>query len=503
MNGLIEGLRQQAVAKPDAVALRSRHQQLSFADLLVAVEQAALQLQSLQLQAIGLYLDNGIDWIVFDLAALSTGISVVPLPRFFSDTQITHAIADANLDGIVFDRALPSAVNACGNALPGFSDSRVQRIESSLVRPARKSSTLAKISYTSGSTGTPKGIQLDVELIEQTVASLCQAIGDLDIKTHLSVLPYATLLENIAGVYVPLLLGCCVHAEPSADVGLTDLLGLDPAKLQACFNRVQPDSMIITPQLLDVLCQLVDNAAISPGSLVFVAVGGARVAPALLQRARRVGIPAYEGYGLTEFASVATLNTPQNDRVGSVGKPLPGVNLELAGDGEICLAREPLTGVQGEQRELVKTGDFGSIDEDGFIYVHGRKSNLIVLANGRNVAPEWIEAELNASALIGQSYVFSESGERVAALIASSAPDAAIDAEILRINGELPAYARLHQWHRLTTPFSREQQTLTANGRLKRCQIEQQLPGLLAQAPVSPRKARNHTQFSLQESKSC
>ena len=240
MNGLIERLRQQAVAKPDAVALRSRDQRLSFADLLVAVEQAALQLQSLQLHSIGLYLDNGIDWIIFDLAALSTGTSVVPLPRFFSETQITHAIADANLDGIVFDRALPSAVNACGIALPGFSDCRLQCIESSLVRPARKPSTLAKISYTSGSTGTPKGIQLDVELIEQTVASLCQAIADLDIKTHLSVLPYATLLENIAGVYVPLLLGRCVHAEPSADVGLTDLLGLDPAKLQACLTGSNP-----------------------------------------------------------------------------------------------------------------------------------------------------------------------------------------------------------------------------------------------------------------------
>jgi long-chain acyl-CoA synthetase len=467
------------------------------------VEQARLQLQSLQLHSIGLYLDNGIDWIIFDLAALAAGISVVPLPRFFSATQIAHAITDANLDGVVFDRELPPGVNARGSALPGFSDSRLQCIESSLVRPARKSSTLAKISYTSGSTGTPKGIQLDVELIEQTVVSLCRAIGDLDIKTHLSILPYATLLENIAGVYVPLLLGRCVHAEPSADVGLTDLLGLDPAKLQACFNRVQPDSMIITPQLLDLLCQLVDNAAISPGSLVFVAVGGARVAPALLQRARRVGIPAYEGYGLTEFASVATLNTPQNDRVGSVGKPLPGVNLELAGDGEICLAREPLTGVQGEQRELVKTGDFGSIDEDGFIYVHGRKSNLIVLANGRNVAPEWIEAELNASALIGQSYVFSESGERVAALIASSAPDAAIDAEILRTNDELPAYARLHQWHRLATPFSREQQTLTANGRLRRCQIEQQLPVLLKHQPPIALTAHSHSQISLQESKSC
>jgi len=504
MNGLIERLRQQAAASPHAIALRSRDQHLSFAELVCAVEQATLQLQSLQLRSIGLYLDNGIDWIIFDLAALAAGISVVPLPRFFSAAQIAHAIIDANLDGVVFDRQLPPGASACGIALPGFSNSRLQCIETTPepgpVPAQPRLSTLAKISYTSGSTGAPKGVELDVECIEQTVNALCQAIGDLDIKTHLSILPYATLLENIAGIYVPLLLGRCVHAEPSADVGLSDVLGLDPSQLLACFNRVRPNSMIITPQLLDLLCQLVESAAINPGSLVFVAVGGARVAPDLLLRARRAGIPAYEGYGLTEFVSVATLNTPQQDRVGSVGKPLPGVEVVVAGDGEICLARVPATGIR--QRYL-RTGDFGSIDDDGFVHVHGRKSNLIVLANGRNIAPEWIEAELNASPLIAQSFVFSESGERLAALLTTSAPDAAIDAEIICINRELPAYARLHQWHRLATPFSRDKQTLTANGRLRRRQISRQLPRLLTQMPSTVPVVLNHSRISIAERKSC
>jgi len=512
MNRLIERLREQATASPNAIALRSRDQHLSFGELACAVEQASLQLQSLHTHSIGLYLDNGIDWIIFDLAALAAGISVVPLPRFFSATQIAHAISDANLDGVVFDRELPPGASACGIALPGFSGSRLQRIETTHV-PAQprqvtlERETLAKISYTSGSTGAPKGVELDVECIEQTVNALCQAIGDLDIKTHLSILPYTTLLENIAGIYVPLLLGRCVHAEPSAEVGLSDVLGLDPSQLRVCFNRVRPNSMIITPQLLDLLCHLVESAAINPGSLVFVAVGGARVAPDLLLRARRAGIPAYEGYGLTEFVSVATLNTPQQDRVGSVGKPLPGVEVVVAGDGEICLARVPATGIPGIRQRYLRTGDFGSIDDDGFVHVHGRKSNLIGLANGRNVAPEWIEAELNASSLIAQSFVFCENGERLAALLTISAPDAdndaAVDAEIMHINDGLPAYARLQQWHRLTTPFSREQQTLTANGRLRRRQISQQLPRLLSQIPSNMLEAINHNPNLLAESNPC
>ena len=521
MNSLIAQLLKRCAVQPDDDALRSRDLRLSYAELMDAVEHATEQFRSLELRRIGLYLDNGLDWIIFDLAALAAGITAVPLPRFFSAAQIVHAIDDANLDGIIFDRELPPGVTASGVALPGFSDSRIQCIEignrdmgnretgndslapRSPETPASSTSAPARISYTSGSTGAPKGVELGADFIEQTATSLCQAIADLDINVHLSILPYATLLENIAGIYVPLLLGRCVHAEPAADVGLNDALGLDPAKLVTCFNRVRPNSLIITPQLLELLCQLVENAAINPDCLVFVAVGGARVAPTLLQRARQAGIPAYEGYGLTEFASVATLNTPRNDRVGSVGKPLPGVSVSVAADGEICLARDLPCETEKGRQVLVRTGDLGSIDGDGFVQLHGRKSNLIVLANGRNVSPEWIEAELNASPLILQSYVFSDNGEQLVVLLASSATDAALETAINCINQDLPAYARVCEWHRLKTPFSRAAQTLTANGRLRRQQIAQQLPQLLSRGDAPLTTDRSHDRISLQESNPC
>ena len=511
MNSLIAQLLKRCAAQPDADAVRSRDLRLSYAELMDAVANATEQVRSLGLRRIGLYLDNGLDWIIFDLAALAAGITAVPLPRFFSVAQIAHAIDDANLDGIVFDRELPIGVIASGIALPGFSDSRIQCIESrhaklaprSLETPASSTPAPARISYTSGSTGAPKGVELGADFIEQTATSLCQAIADLDINVHLSILPYATLLENIAGIYVPLLLGRCVHAEPAADIGLNDVLGLDPAKLVTCFNRVRPNSLIITPQLLELLCQLVDNAAINPDCLEFVAVGGARVAPTLLQRARQAGIPAYEGYGLTEFGSVAMLNTPRNDRVGSVGKPLPGVSVSVTEDGEICLARDLHCETEKGRQALVRTGDLGSIDGDGFVQLHGRKSNLIVLANGRNVSPEWIEAELNASSSILQSYVFSDDGEQLAVLLASSATDAELETTINCINQDLPAYARVREWHRLTTPFSRVAQTLTANGRLRRQQIAQQLPQLLSPGNVSPTPGRSGDRFSFQESNPC
>ena len=233
---------------------------------------------------------------------------------------------------------------------------------------------------------------------------------------------------------------------------------------------------------------LVETNAVDPECMVFVAVGGARVGEALMHRARRAGIPAYEGYGLTEFGSVAILNTPQQDRVGSVGKPLPGVVVKLAGDGEICLGTTLMQGKDDSSRPktvTAKTGDLGSIDDDGFIYVHGRKSNLIVLSTGRNVAPEWIETELNASAMILQSYVFTETKSELSALLVAAGPgiaDSDLDLEIDRINATLPSYAQVKNWYRLSDPFSRANQMLTANGRLRRLQIKNVLPALLASA---------------------
>ena len=255
--------------------------------------------------------------------------------------------------------------------------------------------------------------------------------------------------------------------------------------------------------MLELLCRLAEAGAIDPDCLAFVAVGGARVGEKLVTRAHAAGIPAYEGYGLTEFGSVAILNRPRCERIGSVGKPLPGIDVSLADDGEICLATE-LPGSAGEppRRHRVGSGDYGAIDEDGFVYVHGRKSSLIVLANGRNVSPEWVETELNASPSILQSFVFAGPGAGLCALLFAAGGVArdAIDAEVARVNRELPPYARIREWHRLPRPFSTNNQMLTANGRLRRAQIGRRLPELLAASRTqAPASAGSSAHFAFQE----
>jgi long-subunit acyl-CoA synthetase (AMP-forming) len=486
MNTLLTSVAKHALASPQAIAVRSRDESLTYAQLMTAVQQVVRRLVECRVRSLGIYLDNGIEWIVLDLASIAADIMLVPLPWFFSDEQLSHALDTGGVDFVASANDLPGKIVSTAVAEELYGNCRLQPI----LRPASRVTTVplasGKLSFTSGSTGTPKGVELEHRFIDQICRSISKAISALDIEKHLSILPYATLLENIAGVYLPLMLGKTVYAEPAASVGLSAELRLDPVKLQKIFNQIKPNSLIVTPQLLELFCLLVENDAIDPACLVFVAVGGARVGESLMRRARSLGIPAYEGYGLTEFGSVAILNTPQHNRIGSVGKPLPGVKVELAADGEICLSTalwQTGTDMQQSKMIAVKTGDFGSIDSDGFVYVHGRKSNLIVLSSGRNVSPEWVETELNSSPLISQSYVFGENRPELSALLVTAGPgvaNSALDTEIECINLRLPAYAQIKHWHRLWYPFSLDNQMLTTNGRLRRLQIEQLLPTLLA-----------------------
>lgn len=483
MNQIVRQIEARARELPDAIAIRAGDRSLTYAQLVEDLRWVADKLRLLQAKSLGIYLDNGIEWIVIDLAASYAGIQVVPLPWFFSAGQIQHAVERGLVDLVAIDRDLPAGLVADGAAITGYGRACLQSIAKATFE-SQKPHGSGKISFTSGSTGNPKGIELDPAFIDQTCNSICMAIPGDRVGIHLSVLPYATLLENIAGVYAPLVLGKCVHAEAASAVGLLPDLRIDPEQFTRIFNRVRPASMILTPQLLEFLCLLCEHEAIDPGCLGFVAVGGARVGEFLTHRARAAGIPVYEGYGLTEFCSVAMLNTPSDERIGSVGKPLPGVDVELGVDGEIILSTLISNADEGgirERRITLETGDYGAIDDDGFVYVHGRKSNLIVLANGRNVAPEWIEAELAASPAITQAYVYSADENKLSALLFAdgSVGDPDLEAEVKRINLDLPAYAGIHDWRRLQTPFSRENEMLTVNGRLRRNHIRRRLTMLL------------------------
>jgi long-subunit acyl-CoA synthetase (AMP-forming) len=479
MSEILIALERHARLRSRACAVQDAHKSLGYGELARAVDGLAAELMRRRVAVLALLLDNGPPWVVADLAALEAGVTLVPLPGFFSDAQRRHALADAGVDAVLTDQP------RCFADVPGTGAEAV-RVEVagtalSLVRmqaaPRRVPPDVAKITYTSGTTGTPKGVCLSAAAMEAVAASLLEVVGTGAVQRHVCLLPLATLLENIGGVYVPLLAGTTCVVPAPGEAGLRGAAGLDAARMVEALRRQRATSTIFIPQMLQALVSVLEQGAEPLGLLRFIAVGGAPVAPRLLARARALGLPVYEGYGLSECASVVALNVPGHDRAGSVGRPLPHVRLRFAADGEIEVAGSLFRDYLGAQEDLRDafwpTGDIGHLDEDGFLHLTGRKKNMFITSFGRNVAPEWIERELTLSPAIAQAAVFGEARPWNVALIVprTGATHAEVDEGVRHANRELPDYARVSAWIAADAAFVVANGQLTATGRPRRAEI--------------------------------
>jgi acyl-CoA synthetase (AMP-forming)/AMP-acid ligase II len=280
-------------------------------------------------------------------------------------------------------------------------------------------------------------------------------------------------LENVAGIHAALAAGVEWRAPPLAETGMSGSAGFDARACLAAIERHQAHSVILLPQMLWALVNLLEREPSLRPRLRFAAVGGARVSPELIRRARGAGLPVYEGYGLSECASVVALNLPGADRPGSVGRALPHARVRVADDGEILLSRSAFLGYAGQPPcvdDWLATGDLGKLDADGFLHVQGRRKHVLITSFGRNVAPEWPEAELLAGGALAQAAVFGEGRPRLCAVLVAppALSDGAIAAQVGAANERLPDYARIGEWVRAEAPFAADNGLATPNGRVRR-----------------------------------
>lgn len=461
------------------VVLRSGAESVTRTELLRRVECLARRLRELNLQCVALYADNGIDWILTDLACHSLGIRIVPIPLFFSIGQIRHTLTASGVDALVSDqRNVANIIDApltLSPQQPFVGTTRLYFLEAN--RSVLVPDHTQKITFTSGTTGTPKGVCLSAEQQVRLARAVVAAVAE-HAPNHLSVLPLSTLLENIAGAYAALLSGGTVMVPGLADIGIRGSSGLDINTLLGCISISQPCTLILVPELLNALTTAAECGWRPPSSLHFVAVGGGKVSPQLLRRARQAGLPAYEGYGLSECASVVTLNVPGDDRIGSVGCPLPHVNVSVD-RGEIVVSGSEFLGYVNQPETWtpgpVRSGDLGSIDDDGFVIVSGRVKNQLITSFGRNLSPEWVESELTAGRVLQQAIVVGDARPFCVALVHPRSPATTteeIDAWIRRVNQQLPDYARVLDWQLMPEPASRKNGTMTDGGKIKRSVIE-------------------------------
>ena len=467
--------------KPDQIALHGTDVSLTYAALNTAVSRQAktwaAQTTETKRPTMALAVENHPAWIVLDLAAMACSIPLVPLPFFFSPAQWLHAMQNAGVSILVTDQPQLFEPLLAGNIL---SSSKFELAGKMLTQFALRNSdqvklpdNTAKITYTSGTTGNPKGVCLSNENMLNVAKAIVAATQVSSADIHLSVLPLATLLENVAGVYATLLAGAGCFLLPNHETGLSGATGLDIKKLLATLKHTQASTAIFTPELLHALVVFIESGETASAHLRFLAVGGASVSPALLARANKLQIPVYEGYGLSECASVVALNVPSGNKIGSAGKPLPHIKVSFTHEQEIVVNGNAYLGYVGQeqqQQNTVHTGDIGQLDEDGYLIITGRKKNIFITSFGRNVSPEWVERELKITPCIAQAALFGEAKPWNVAVIVPrpAATEVQINDAIQTLNSRLPDYARISRWVRADAPFSTRNQQLTSNGRNRR-----------------------------------
>lgn len=427
------------------------------------------------------------EWTVLDFAIWFAGAVPVPIYETSSAEQVDWILSDSAAVAIIVETpALVELVkpimpatcknvwNITDNALATLitAGKSITDDEISKRREALKPETLATLIYTSGTTGKPKGVHLTHGNFLSECGNVVNGASDLFLKpggSTLLFLPVAHVfgrMVQIGAITAGLHLAHCSDiTKLPADLGTfkpTFVLAV-PRIFEKIFNgaeakaeaagkgkifhkavavavaySVAMDGKRMSP-LLKLQHGLFDKLVYSKiraglGGRVEAAIsGGAPLGERLGHFYRGAGIRVLEGYGLTETTAGATLNLSAAHKVGSVGKPIPGTTIKIADDGEV-LIKGPIVMKGYWQNEAAnaevftndnyfRSGDLGKLDDEGYLYITGRKKELIVTAGGKNVAPAVLEDRLRANPLISQCMVVGDNKPFIAALVTLD-PDA-------------------------------------------------------------------------------
>jgi long-chain acyl-CoA synthetase len=418
-----------------------------------------------------------------------------------------------------------------------------ERSELESLIDAVKSTDLITIIYTSGTTGVPKGVMLthaNVIFDAHYGLEKLEAFGKNEI--FLSFLPLSHILERTAGYYAPLMTGCQVAfcesvetvVENMQEVGPTVMVSVPRlfekmyARIYEGVHQMRPLRRAIFHKAIEVGREFISRRYIKPkplglyglkyrffdwlvfskirerfgGQLKYFISGGAPLDKEINKFMWVIGIPTFEGYGLTETSPAVTLNSPWKVRYGSVGTPLPGTEVKLADDNELLIkGPQVMLGYYNAPEETEKaikdgwfyTGDIAEIDEDGYVYIIDRKKEIIITSGGKNIAPQPIENRLRMDKYISQAFVY---GDRKPYLVAILTPnlerliqlghDEGIDYldmedlvanqrvqkryahRVQLINDQLPSYQTIKKFILLPRDFSVDGGELTPTLKLRR-----------------------------------
>jgi len=391
---------------------------------------------------VALYAENRYEWILVDLALHLIGATHVPIHATLSGRQANEqATLSHSKLLIVSNETLLASVTSCDDHVPeekcilleDFVDDSADLgaaidVEASSVERVTPES-VATILYTSGTTGEPKGVMLTQSNLATNAVGVNKDLEQYESDLRLNFLPLSHIFARTCDLYSWIVSGAELALAESRETIVPDAQAVRPTIM----NGV-PYFFGLLRRTLEKMGKADEPNSINEllgGNLRLLCSGGAAMSEDLFFYYRDQGTPLLQGYGLTESSPVISLSSLAHNRPGSSGKPLSGVEVKIANDGEILskgphimlgyFENEEATSAVLTDDGWLHTGDWGHLDDDGFLYVTGRKKELIVTATGKNISPSFLEALLGEDTFIAQALVVGDDRRYLIALIV---PDA-------------------------------------------------------------------------------
>lgn len=413
----------------------------------------------------------------------------------------------------------------------------------------------ALLIYTSGTTGMPKGAMLSNENIMAAITAGAHGLPAQDSDEQLCFLPLCHILERDVSIYFPLAAKCTVNFAESPETVFSNLQEVSPMTFTAVprvwekiYSRVlimaqeatwlgrvsfsqavkagrkRADALATTGRvpvltalnyaLWDMLVLRNLRRMLGFDRMRRGGTGAAPISPELLKWYWSIGVPLVEGYGMTETSGIATINTPDDNRTGTIGRPVPGVSVRIADDGEI--QTKGLNNFQGYWRNneksaesytadgWLRTGDVGRIDEDGYVTITGRLKDIIITAGGKNITPAEIESRLKFSHYISDAVIIGDRRKYLTALVMidqenvekyaqdnkvpfsdfaslcrAQAVQDLIRAEVEQVNREFARVEQIKDFRLIDVLLTAEDEELTATMKLRRSFVEKRHKALI------------------------
>lgn len=446
----------------------------------------ALDAHGLAKQHVALVGPTSYQWIATYLGTVNSGGVVVPLDAQLAPADLCELIARSDAAVFAYDQLFAPLVDTVRIACPkvklflnlqqpqegcecfdAFLDAHPAECA-----PQLDETAVAAILFTSGTTGKSKGVMLSHKNLADN--ALCMPV------------PYQSEQDVILSV-LPIHHAYCFTCDilQGLHVGVPICINDSLMHLTKNLSRFSPTLMLLVPMIVESIYRQLGGAAkaknlpiaavaqaVFGGRLRVIYSGGAYLDPALIAQYHALGIRLLQGYGMTECAPRISANTEERNKDGSVGPLVNGCTVKIveheiwAKSDSVMLGyyQDPQNTAETLQDGWLKTGDLGYLDEESYLFLTGRKKNLIILSNGENISPEELENTLSTLALVREVLVYEKAG----GLFAEIFPDAdvakemgvsdlrgALEAELDKINLNYPPYKRIRGMELRETEFDK------------------------------------------------